>query len=112
MGFCIDPQDRKQNYCDNRERLRKSEKREIFVYITFGGGRTGGWGRVYMCGGKTQKVWCGIKCDRPYLTTATDHCQGSRLNLLYRTLHNFFSVSCSKQLTNQNTQKYKIIIAE
>lgn len=45
MGFCIDPQDREQNYCENRERLRKSERGQYLCTYYLVVGAQGGRGK-------------------------------------------------------------------
>lgn len=95
MGFCIDPQDRERNYCENRERLRRSERGQYLCtyHLEMGAQGVGASGihTLYVQGQKTKLVfvgWCVMECDRPYPTSATDHCRRARLNLK----DNFFSI--------------------
>lgn len=84
MGFCIDPQDRERNYCENRERLRGSERGQYLFTYHLVVGAQGVRGKRYtqsICAGiKTTKLafagWYVVKSDEPYPTTATENCWG------------------------------------
>lgn len=67
MGFCIDPQDREQNYCENRERLRKSERGQYLCTYYLVVGAQGGKGKRHkysICAGVKHKIrFCTSVCN-------------------------------------------------